>query len=54
MKTKPLPDSDPMQPGKPETMKQGLLTGIGSGGICKECLNEEFDTCVCPEPKVGE
>ena len=25
-----------------------------SGGVCKECLNEDFDSCVCPEPKGSE
>ena len=24
-----------------------------SGGVCKECLNEDYDSCVCPEPKDG-
>lgn len=30
------------------TLKE-LLTVTGSGGVCKECLNEDFDSCVCPE-----
>ena len=46
MKTNPLPN-----PGKPMTTQQELLTVIGSGGVCKECLNEDFDSCVCPEPE---
>jgi len=29
-------------------------TEFDSGGVCKECLNEDFDSCVCPEPKGGE
>lgn len=44
MKTNPLSSL-----GKPMTTQQELLTVIGSGGVCKECLNEDFDSCVCPE-----
>lgn len=33
-----------------ETLKE-LLTVIGSGAVCQECLNEDFDSCVCPEPE---
>lgn len=51
MNTNHLPDNVHMPPGKPVTLQQELLTVIESGGICKECLNEEFDTCVCPEPE---
>lgn len=35
------------------TLKE-LLTDIGSAGICKECLHEDIDSCVCPEPRGGE
>jgi 2-polyprenyl-6-hydroxyphenyl methylase/3-demethylubiquinone-9 3-methyltransferase len=28
-------------------------TAFESGGVCAECLNEDFDSCVCPEPKGG-
>jgi len=46
MKTKPLPN-----PGKPVTTQQDRLDVIGSGGICKECLNEDVDSCVCTDPE---
>jgi hypothetical protein len=51
MKTNPLPKSDHMQRGKPVTTQQELLNVIDNGGVCKECLNEDFDSCVCPEPE---
>lgn len=49
MKTNPLPKNMPT--GKPVTTQQGLLTEIDPSGVCKECLNEDFDSCVCPEPE---
>jgi len=54
MKTNPLPENGNTLPGKPLTTQQELLTVLDSGGVCKECLNEDFDSCVCPEPKGGE
>lgn len=50
MKTNPLPENGHTPPGKPVTERKELLNAIGSGEVCKECLNEDFDTCVCPEP----
>lgn len=50
MKTNCLPNGH-MPPGKPVTNQQELLTAFSSDGICKECLNEDFDSCVCPEPE---
>ena len=44
MKTNLLPQQDRMLPGKPVITQQ-----IASGAVCKECLNEDFDSCVCPE-----
>jgi len=35
-----------------EAARRGTV--LDSGGVCKECLNEDFDSCVCPEPKGGE
>lgn len=46
MKTNLMP-----KPGKPVTTQQELLAVIGGGGVCEECLNEDFDSCVCPEPE---
>jgi hypothetical protein len=51
MKTNHLPEQGPLPLGKPLNTQQELLTAIGSGGVCKECLNEDFDFCVCPEPE---
>jgi hypothetical protein len=36
---------------EPVTAQQELLTLVGTGWVCQECLNEDFDTCVCPEPE---
>jgi len=35
-----------------EAARRGTV--LDSGGVCEECLNEDFDSCVCPEPKGGE
>jgi len=35
-----------------EAARRGIV--LDSGGVCKECLNEDFDSCVCPAPKGGE
>ena len=51
MKTNPLPENDNTHPGKPLTTQQELLTLGASGWVCKECLNEDVDSCVCPEPE---
>ena len=51
MKTNPRPEKNRMHRGKPMTTQQGLLTVMDNGGVCKECLNEDFDSCVCPEPE---
>jgi len=53
MKTNYLSEQVHMPPGKPMTTEQELLTATGNGGVCKECLNEDFDSCVCPEPENG-
>ena len=51
MKTNPLPKKSHMHRDKPVTTQQEQLTVIDTGGVCKECLNEDFDSCVCPEPE---
>ena len=55
MGTQVLPENGCMNCGKhsvePVTTQQELLTLVGSGWVCKECLNEDFDTCMCPEPE---
>jgi hypothetical protein len=51
MRTNPLPENGQMPPEKPLTVQQELVTEIGSGGVCKECLNEDHDSCVCPVPE---
>ena len=28
-----------------------IETARRGSGVCKECLNEDFDSCVCPEPE---
>lgn len=49
MKTNLQHDTDRTTIGTPETPQQELLHVIGSGEVCQECLNEDFDSCVCPE-----
>lgn len=51
MKTNPLPEKNQITPGKPVTNQQEPLTVYGSDGVCEECLHEDFDSCVCPEPE---
>jgi len=50
MKTNPTSENGHIPPDKPLTTQQELF----SGGVCEECLNEDFDSCVCPEPKGDE
>jgi len=55
MGKKPLPENASVSCGAPcdvpEPSQQQSLTQIDPGYVCKECLNEDFDTCVCPEPE---
>ena len=55
MGEKPLPENDQKKGGKhanePVTIQPEQLPLVDAGGVCKECLNEDFDSCVCPEPK---
>lgn len=55
MEKKTLPENGCLNCGKhseePVATQQELLTQVVPGWICKECLNEDFDTCVCPEPE---
>jgi len=51
MKTNPRPKKGHMPLGKPLTTQQELLAMFGRDGVCKECLHEDFDSCVCPEPE---
>ena len=50
-----IPENGCMNCGKhsdePIVSQQTLLTQVGVGWVCKECLNEDFDACVCPEPE---
>jgi hypothetical protein len=34
---------------EPPASQQALLPLVDVGWVCKECLNEDFDVCVCPE-----
>lgn len=51
MKTNPLVDKGFIPSGTPAATQQASLSVNDSGGVCKECLNEDFDSCVCPEPE---
>lgn len=51
MKTNPQPDNVRLAPDRPVTARQELSTLMVSGAVCHECLNEDFDSCVCPEPE---
>ncbi len=51
MKTNPLPKTGSLPSGKPVAAQQKTLTVNDSDGVCKECLNEEIDSCVCPNPE---
>jgi len=55
MEKKPLPENSGTNSSKPSdeplTTQPELLHLVGTGGICKECLGEDLDTCVCPVPK---
>lgn len=55
MKKKHAPESDGFSRDKhsfePEPSLLQPLVKIDPGFVCKECLNEDFDSCVCPEPE---
>ena len=55
MTMKSLPENDSVSCGKqidePVPSQQQLLAQIDPACVCKECLNEDFDTCACPEPE---
>ena len=46
MRTNLQPEND----HRTVTARQEPVAEIGSGAVCQECLNEDFDSCVCPEP----
>jgi hypothetical protein len=52
MKTTFQPENYHIPTAKPLTTQPEPL--IATGGVCKECMHEDFDSCVCPEPEKGQ